>query len=425
MATNLLSPKTAAPSGIPPKNIFAFIGLGILVVIGGVAMYSDSSGSDAGDAQSKKPTLQEATSEKSVGVRGDPKEVSQAADRAGVPASLRGQTSFSNATSTVAQVQIGGLPSPLPPAVLSNASTAQVAGIPQASIDAVRDTEIANARPIIADFGTNADIDAQKKPVDQIAQLMEQERQASAARADGMVRAGDLTQVSSLLAGQQQKVVAVGRAADKSWLKEYSTARRESGIRPSPMESPLMLLQGSAIEAVTLRAINSDLPGVITARTTRDIYDSIAQTRLVLPRGSLAIGEYSSEVRMGQDRLLFAFTRLVLPDGQSFDLTGFSGSDAAGRSGLPADVNNHYFRLFGTGLLIGVLADRIVAPRAVPQGTNGQAGGLSATGQILTETARSILERNRDVAPTLTIPAGSRILIEVKRDMIFPTSFKG
>ncbi len=297
--------------------------------------------------------------------------------------------------------------------------------ISKSSIDAVRDTEIANAKPIIADFGGTADSEAQKRPIEQVAQLVEQERLASVARTAGSARAGDLSQLSTMLDGQQQKTPVVGRAADKAWLKEYSSNRREPGIRPSQLESPLVLLQGSAIEAVTMRAINSDLPGVITARTTRDIYDSIGQTRLVLPRGSLAIGEYSSDVRTGQDRLLFAFTRLVLPDGQSFDLSAFSGSDAAGRSGLPADVDNHYFRLFGTGLLIGVLADRVVAQRAIPQGTNGQVSGLSATGQILVDSARSILERNREVAPTLTIPVGSRILIEVKRDMIFPTSFKG
>lgn len=425
MTANLLSPKAAAPSGIPPKNIFAFIGLGILIVIGGVAIYSDSSSPTAGESQSKKSTLQDATAEKSVGARGDPKEIAQAADRAGVPASLRGQSSFQGATPTAAAALPGGSPLPgLPPAILGTPFP-QASEPPKASIDAVRDTEIANAKPIIADFGSTTDSDGSKRAVEPIAQLVEQERLASAARADGAARAGDLSQLSGLMAGQQQKASVVGRAVDKAWLKEYSTSRREPGIRPSPLESPLVLLQGSAIEAVTLRSINSDLPGVITARTTRDIYDSIGQTRLVLPRGSLAVGEYSSDVRMGQDRLLFAFTRLVLPDGQSFDLTAFSGSDAAGRSGLPADVDNHYFRLFGTGLLIGVLADRIVTPRAIPQSSNGQAGGLSATGQILTDSVRSILERNRDSAPTLTIPSGARILIEVKRDMIFPNTFKG
>ena len=188
-----------------------------------------------------------------------------------------------------------------------------------------------------------------------------------------------------------------------------------------------MVAQGSSIEAVTIRSINSDLPGVITARTVRDIYDTTTVSRVVIPRGSMVIGEYSSDVRMGQSRLLFGFTRLVLPDGQSFDLNGFGGSDAQGRSGLQAEVDNHYFRLFGTSLMIGLLADRVVRRDVVPQGgSNGQGGGgLTATGQILTETARSILEANRETSPTLTIPAGSRVLIEVRRDMIFPSAYRG
>jgi type IV secretion system protein VirB10 len=174
-----------------------------------------------------------------------------------------------------------------------------------------------------------------------------------------------------------------------------------------------------------VREINSDLPGVITARTTRDIYDSTSVSRLVIPRGTTVIGDYSSDVRGGQARLLFGFTRLVFPDGSSFDLNGFGGSDAQGRSGVEATVDNHYFRLFGTSLLIGLLADRVVRRDVVPQGGNGSGGGLTATGQILTDSARAILERNRESKPTLTIKAGTRVLIEVRRDMIFPTAYRG
>jgi type IV secretory pathway VirB10-like protein len=426
MADNLLSPKSPAPSGIPPKNIIVYFAMGLLLAIFAGSVWIDSSKPSA-ESVKKKQTLQEETATKEVGVKGDPKDVSAVADKAGIPAALRGPepSAPAQAASLSAASAAHGASAPLPPFPMSASETPAPSPTSSNKIDAVRDTEISNAKPIVFDMAAKPDKASTEKSGNPIDRLIDQENMSQAARAVASAKAGDLSRIGGLMAGQQPQAPSTGRAADKSWLKEYSESRKDPGIRPSLPEASLVLTQGSVIEAVTLRSINSDMPGVITARTTRDVYDSTTQRNLVLPRGSLAVGEYSSEVRMGQERLLFAFTRLVLPNGQSFDLTAFNGSDATGRAGLTGDVDNHYFKLFGTSLLIGLLADRVVAPRAVPQGTTGQAGGLSATGQILTDTAKSILEKNREVVPTITIPSGVRLVIEVKRDMIFPSAYRG
>ncbi|ABE47309.1 TrbI/VirB10 family protein [Polaromonas sp. JS666] len=422
MADNLLSPKTTAPTGVPPKNILAFLGIGILLAIGCYSWYSDVSTPTKGEDASKKVTLQEATAAKDAGVKGDPKDVTAFADKAGVPAALRGDAAAKAPLPSASAPDTGVRPQPFPVDLGSPPASSKLGTA--ASLEAVRETEISNAKPVVFDQAL-APAQAPSEKLDPISQLIEQEKIAQARREAASAKAGDLSQVSGLLNSQRPQQAPAGRAADKSWLKEFAPSRKDPGLLPSLPEAPLMLTQGSVIEAVTLREINSDLPGVITARTTRDIYDSTTQRNLVLPKGTLAIGEYSSDVRMGQERLLFAFTRLVLPNGQSFDLGSFNGGDAAGRAGVKGDVDNHYFRLFGTSLLIGLLADRVVSTKAVPQGTNGQAGGLSATGQILTDTAKSILERNREVAPTISIPSGARVVIEVRRDMLFPSPFRG
>lgn len=422
MADNLLSPKTPAPTGVPPKNILAFLAIGILLAIGGYTWYQDSSAPNPGQEQSKKATLEEATAAKDVGMKGDPKDVTAFADKAGVPAALRGDPNAKAPLPSALPPETGVRPQPFPVELGSAPGNSKPGSA--ASLEAVRETEISNAKPVVFDQAL-APAQAPAEKPDPISQLIEQEKRAQASREASQARATDPSQLAGILSAQRQQQAAVGRAADKSWLKEFSSTRKDPGLRPSLPEAPLMLTQGSVIEAVTLREINSDLPGVITARTTRDIYDSTTQRNLILPKGTLAIGEYSSEVRMGQERLLFAFTRLVLPDGQSFDLGSFNGGDAAGRAGVKGDVDNHYFRLFGTSLMIGLLADRVVSTRAVPQGTNGQAGGLSATGQILTDTAKSILDRNREVAPTISVPSGARVVIEVRRDMVFPSPYRG
>jgi type IV secretory pathway VirB10-like protein len=435
MATNLLSPKKATPSGVPPKNILAFVGLGFLLLVAAGAIYLDTAPSKSQE-QAKKISLEEATNSKDVGVKGDPKDITAAADKAGVPAILRSSMP-ANQTPTRAVDQVptvgnnpstGGVqPSPLPlPSGTGTAAVVAAQGS-QANLDAVRDTEISNAKAVVVDFGISGSSPepAVSTTLDPIERLIRSQRDDAAQRASVLTRVADVAQPSTTTGAAQTKTPSARTDSDRAFLNEFSSAKRDRGIYPSPAEAPLLLVQGSSIEAVTVREINSDLPGVITARTTRDIYDSTSVSRLVIPRGTTVIGDYSSDVRGGQARLLFGFTRLVFPDGSSFDLNGFGGSDAQGRSGVEATVDNHYFRLFGTSLLIGLLADRVVRRDVVPQGGNGSGGGLTATGQILTDSARAILERNRESKPTLTIKAGTRVLIEVRRDMIFPTAYRG
>lgn len=433
MADNLLSPKSKAPNGIPPKNIIAFIALGAFVAIGLGAMFMDSSKSTKTE-EAKKTTLQEATAVKEPGTQGDAKDVTLLADKAGLPASLRGVSADDSVSSpkSAASASQGPTKQPLPtpfptlsidPAANGSKSTVEATA---RSAEALRETEIAAKSPLVFDESGASSKNA-KSLIDPVQSLIDQERIAQAGRSSASSKLPDLANLAGLIAGQNQsgQQPASGKDADKAFLSEYSSTRKDPGIRPLKAEASLVLTQGSVIEAVLLRELNSDLPGVVTARTTRDIYDTTTMRTMVLPKGTLAMGEYSSQVRQGQERMLFAFTRLVLPNGQSFDLPGFNGSDAAGRAGLDADVDNHYIRLFGASLLIGLLADRVIEQKAVPQGSNGQSGGLSATGQILVDTTKTILERNREVKPTLRIPSGARLVIEVKRDMVFPSAYRG
>jgi type IV secretion system protein VirB10 len=155
-----------------------------------------------------------------------------------------------------------------------------------------------------------------------------------------------------------------------------------------------------------------------------DVYDSRTSRRLLLPKGALLSGAYNNDVRHGQSRLQFAFTRLRMPDGATFDLPGATGSDAAGQAGIDGDVDRHFFRSFGAALLLGVLADQVTRVAALPNGGTSGQGGVSATGQVFIDTARAELERHKSIPPTVTVEEGSRINVEVVRDMAFDTAFE-
>ena len=209
-----------------------------------------------------------------------------------------------------------------------------------------------------------------------------------------------------------------------NWLQDYAQETNERGgrlIRGYRAPNGLVLRQGKVIPAVLGRQINSDLPGRITAYVSSNVYDSEGQ--LLIPMGSSLVGQYDSGVKVGQSRLMFAFERLILPNGYSFDLPAAPGTDLSGAAGMSGDVDNHFFKMFGTSLLIAILAEKgTKQPSNVTQ--VGTSGPVTAAGQVLSDVGKTILERNRMIPPTITVDQGTRINVEVVSDMVFPESYR-
>lgn len=252
-------------------------------------------------------------------------------------------------------------------------------------------------------------------------------RHRSAAAAAMDLLAGNSAQLpSAYVAGQVENLKAQLQAGqtpgrtEQGWLKEYAkdSADGRKTLSGYPKAAGLVLQQGKIIPAVLGRQINSDLPGRITAYVSSDVFDAVG--RLVIPKGSVLVGRYDSGVRVGQSRLLFAFERLILTNGFSFDLPAAAGTDMAGAAGMTGDVDNHFFKMFGSSLLIGILADRTRQPTSVAS-LNGTAP-TTAAGQVLSDVSKTILERNRIIQPTITVEQGTRINVEVVADMVFPST---
>lgn len=211
--------------------------------------------------------------------------------------------------------------------------------------------------------------------------------------------------------------------AQNTWSGDQrAVAEEEPPLVATEAPSSWMLFQGTVIPSVLVTPVTSDAPGTLTARVTRDVYDDIRAQRLLVPKGSRLYGTYMNEVGEGQERILMAFSRLIFPNGQSVRLSGFSGGDSMGRSGLPADVNSHFWKMFGAGFLIAGVAkvfDRASSEQNIT--VINQAGGSTtltdSAGQILTETARRVLEKNQNISPTLSLPEGYKFNVIVNRDM--------
>lgn len=213
----------------------------------------------------------------------------------------------------------------------------------------------------------------------------------------------------------------VGAVADRTWLKELAgDSKRPQPLRPYKVTNPYTLLQGKVIPAVLSRDMNSDLPGEVAACTTMDIYDSLSSRYLLIPKGSCLQGRYSNAIRTGQERILFAFTRLTMPNGLSVELPANPGSDLGGAAGIGGEVNNHFFKMFTSSVLIALLAERVERNTQPASGLAAASGGAqSAAGEVLVDVSRMVLDRNKTIQPTITVEKGTRINVEVTRDIEF------
>ncbi len=199
--------------------------------------------------------------------------------------------------------------------------------------------------------------------------------------------------------------------------------RAQTPLIPIKPASQRQVLEGSLIPAVLLTQVNSDLPGMLTAQVTEDVYDSIHGNYLAIPKGSRVIGEYNAHVVIGQERIMAMFHRLILPGGESFNLDDMQATDRSGQSGMKDEVDNRFWTRLGGQFMTAGLA-RIISP---PEGGVTILGGAGntlagdAAGQILVDTARVGFAGNAALGPVIVIKRGYPFVIMVNRDMDFST----
>lgn len=208
--------------------------------------------------------------------------------------------------------------------------------------------------------------------------------------------------------GQQRKNELVGRA------------NRDDDINPHALAqpvSPWTLHAGSIIAASLITGLNSDLPGLVTAQVTENVYDSVTGRTLLIPQGSRLIGSYDSVVAFGQSRALVVWQRIILPDGSSIRIDNVPATDTQGYAGLSDRIDRHTWQLLkGVALstLLGVSTELSFGSsesdlmRAIRE--SAQQSGSRAGDQLVT--------RNLNIQPTLRVRPGWPLRVVVHKDIV-------
>ena len=195
-----------------------------------------------------------------------------------------------------------------------------------------------------------------------------------------------------------------------------STANDVNTSLLAPPGSPFLLAAGSIISGSLITGLNSDLPGLVTAQVTQNVFDSTTGQILLVPQGARLIGKYDSIVAFGQRRALVIWQRLMLPDGSSLRLDNFPATDAQGYAGLADKVDFHSWSLLkgvAIATLLGVGSELTI---------NGESDLVEAiresTQQNVSRAGNQITSRNLDIQPTITVRPGTPVRLLVSRDLI-------
>ncbi len=178
----------------------------------------------------------------------------------------------------------------------------------------------------------------------------------------GLNGVGALPSLQGMVASPWNPTPAIPGTAPQTPPATVRSRQNTTPLEPIQPANRALVLEGTIMPAVLITQIDSDLPGLITAQITEDVYDSIDGTLLAIPKGSRLIGQFAARILPGQERLMASFHRLILPSGVSFQLEDMVASDAQGQSGMQDEVDNRFWKRLGGQFMTAGLAQIIAQP---------------------------------------------------------------
>jgi type IV secretion system protein VirB10 len=191
-------------------------------------------------------------------------------------------------------------------------------------------------------------------------------------------------------------------------------------VRAQVLQTTRFLLpKGAFIDCTLETAIDSSLPGMTTCITAADTFSADGKV-VLLERGTKLVGETRGQVQQGQARVFVLWSQARTPQGVVVPLDS-PGTDELGRSGLPGQVQRHFWERFGAAMLVSVVDGAV---QAGVQASNRSSGTViyapSASQDVLTEVLKDTL----NIPPTVIKRNGDRIQILVARDLDFRSVYE-
>jgi type IV secretion system protein VirB10 len=234
------------------------------------------------------------------------------------------------------------------------------------------------------------------------------------------VAAVDQTSAPQSVAGLSARLQAAPPGSGPDPLSSLLTTETAAAARARVLPAQRLLLpKGAFIDCTLETAIDSTLPGLTTCVTATDTFGADG-TVVLLDRGTKLIGETRGQVQQGMARVFVLWTEARTPGGVVVPLDS-PGADELGRSGLPGEVNRHFWQRFGAAILISTIDGAVQAGVQSASRGNGTVIYNPSPAQDVTS---EVLKNTLSIAPTVTKNNGDRIQVLVARDVDFSSVYE-
>jgi type IV secretion system protein VirB10 len=219
--------------------------------------------------------------------------------------------------------------------------------------------------------------------------------------------------------GQVVPALDTGAASGAAGLAEKLKPTALQGAKAELLPHPDMLItKGTIIPCTLLTAINTELAGFVKCVLPEAIRGTTGNV-VLLDKGTTVVGEIQQGLTQGQNRVFILWDRAETPNHAILSL-GSPGADELGRPGVDGAVNDHFWRRFGSALMLSVVQGALQAGTAAA-GNSSNGGGttfnnFSSNGQQLANTS---LQASINISPTLEKAQGANVSIFIARDIDF------
>lgn len=189
-----------------------------------------------------------------------------------------------------------------------------------------------------------------------------------------------------------------------------------------PPRGKYELKAGSVIPITTITHFNTNVPGgLVVVQVRKNVYDTATHQHLLIPAGSKVHGVGGSNLAAGQVRAMFAYQRIVFPDGSSLILDSMPAMGSDGAAGLEGEVDNHYFRIFGQAIAVSLFsaASQVAQPQPVNGNFNASQILAAQVGMQGFNLGANLMRRNLNIQQTIEVPQLTEGNIGVMKDIVF------
>ena len=194
----------------------------------------------------------------------------------------------------------------------------------------------------------------------------------------------------------------------KSFDVDFSSQGIAKETATYPVNLERVLTMNKHIPAVLYTEIRSEIPSQKVIAMVEQNITGYHGRKIIIPRGSQAIGRFESLKSPDSARLGIVWYRILTPEGINIKLTS-EAVDQEGASGLSGIVDNRWKEKYGTALLFSSIS--ALAQLSVPiENENAKAAADSFSAELGPIVAEQ-LRQSLDIVPRINIPKGARFNI--------------